>query len=193
MPLITTLANGSARGYGGLLAAGATSSYESIATATATGVETQLTFSSIPSTYKHLQIRGIARYSVTGGTDDNLYMRFNGDTGSNYPTHWIDGNGSTVSAASIAPWDRMLIGKITAGSSGANMFGACVIDIHDYASTTKNKTVRHIAGDDMNGSGDIWLGSDLWINTSAINQITMFCSGIFAAGSTFALYGIKGA
>jgi len=168
------------------------SSYESIASVTATGVETQLTFSSISSTYTHLQIRGIARYSVAGGTDDNLYMRFNGDTGSNYPTHWIDGNGSTVSAANIAPWDRMLIGKITAGSAGANMFGACIIDIHDYASTTKNKTVRHIAGDDMNGSGDVWLGSDLWMNTSAINQITMFCSGIFASGSTFALYGIKG-
>ena len=168
------------------------SSFESIASATATGVETQLIFSSIPSTYKHLQIRGIARYSVVGGIDDNLYMRFNGDTGSNYPTHWINGTGSTVTAANITPWDRMLIGKITAGSAGANMFGACIIDIHDYASTTKNKTVRHIAGDDMNGSGDVWLGSDLWMNTSAINQITMFCSGIFASSSTFALYGIKG-
>jgi len=56
------------------------SSFESIATATGSG-QTSVTFSSIPSTYKHLQIRIIARdNSGNGGGSGALRLRFNGDT-----------------------------------------------------------------------------------------------------------------
>ncbi len=51
-----------------------TSSYESIATSTATG--SSITFSSIPSTYKHLQVRALGVFSGTVGAG---FMYFNGD------------------------------------------------------------------------------------------------------------------
>ena len=67
-------------------------SFESIATATGTGSNSTLTFSSIPQTYKHLQIRVMSRGNAA--TDqDNLLIRFNGDTGSNYNSHYVFGTG----------------------------------------------------------------------------------------------------
>ena len=158
------------------------------------GGTTSITFSSIPQTYKHLQIRAIARDTSASAGSTGYALRLNADGGTNYTWHRLNGNGTSVTAAGSVSQSYLNVDQSeVGGSSPASVFAASIIDLHDCTSTTKNKTVRHIAGDDMNGSGDIWLGSDLWINTSAINQITMFCSGIFAAGSTFALYGIKGA
>jgi len=56
-------------------------SYESIASASGTGSSGTITFSSIPSTYTHLQIRGIGRNSYPS---TQVNVRFNSDTGSNY-------------------------------------------------------------------------------------------------------------
>jgi hypothetical protein len=68
-----------------------------------------------------------------------------------------------------------------------------IIDIHDYASTTKNKTVRIWTGDDRNGSGRTALSSGLWMNTSAINRVDITtASGNWTTASTIALYGMKG-
>ena len=39
-----------------------TTAYESIATTTLSSTQATITFSSIPSTYEHLQIRWIAKY-----------------------------------------------------------------------------------------------------------------------------------
>ena len=63
------------------------SSYESIASATGTGSSKTITFSSIPSTYASLQIR------INGFTSssDNWNIRINGDSGTNYTTHYIVG------------------------------------------------------------------------------------------------------
>jgi hypothetical protein len=67
-----------------------------------------------------------------------------------------------------------------------------LIDILDYASTTKNKTLRGFTGADLNGSGNSNIVSGLWINTAAITSIQIIAEATaFKAGSTFALYGIK--
>jgi hypothetical protein len=72
-----------------------------------------------------------------------------------------------------------------------------MIDIHDYASTTKNKTVRQFTGTDTNSSASgafrLGLGSGLWMSSSAITTVSILPGGTaHAAGTTFALYGIKG-
>ena len=170
-----------------------TGSYESIASATTTSGQTVVTFSSIPSTYKSLQIRGILRNAAGSGTD-NGYMLFNSDTGNNYTTHWIISDGATLTASNISPCTLQLVGiGIPASGSTANSFAATIIDIHDYASTTKNKTVRYFTGNDRNGSGNVFIGSSSWMNTSAVSTISINCSNDFQVGTTFALYGIKGA
>jgi hypothetical protein len=169
--------------------------YESIATANPSG--TTVTFSSIPSTYKSLQIRGLAKDSIMNGdTLVEIGVRFNGDTGSNYVYHSLTGNGSTASASGVTGQAQIIVsnGNLRELSSSST-FGASIIDVVDYASTTKNKTLRYMAGVDTNSSnGSVGLGSGLWLNTAAITSITLFSNNTtFKAGSTWALYGIKGA
>jgi hypothetical protein len=174
----------------GILAAsgaGGGGSFESIATITAGVADATVSFTSIPSTYKHLQIR----YSVnegTGGGITNAYIRFNGVT-SGYATHRLEGNGSSAAAAGSASSSTMF-GGYYAGT--ANNYGAAIIDIHDYASTTKNKTMRIFNGVDLNGSGYVALTSGLYASTSAVTTILIGAGGLFTSGSVFSLYGIKG-
>ena len=82
------------------------------------------------------------------------------------------------------------------GSTDSSTFTPSIVDIVDYGSASKYKTVRSFDGADMNGSGtEINLTSGLWLSTSAITSITLTTTGgyAFRAGTTFALYGIKGA
>lgn len=157
-----------------------------------------ITFSSIPSTYKHLQIRGIMRITTgTAGTND-LQIRFNSDSGSNYAYHALMGSGA---AAQIGAASTQTIGTagravIPRNSSGASIYGTIVTDILDYANTSKYKTLRGLGGMDNNSTnGYISLTSSLWQSTSAITSITLTDegSGTFSQYSTFSLYGIKGA
>ena len=172
----------------------ATSSYESIATVTVgSGGASEVNFTSIPATYTHLQIRGIFR-GASGGLDLNQF-RINSDTGSNYATHLMQGDGSTVNVNERTANTSCINGDLQPGSSStANAFGATVIDILDYANTNKYKTVRHLGGVDLNGSGVIDFGSGVWLSTSAITAFRIFTFGVdFAQYTQFALYGIKGA
>ena len=171
-------------------------SFESIATVTGNGSATELTFSGIPGTYKHLQIRGIAR-DTNGFNVEDLKLIFNSDTSSNYNAHEITGNGT--SAAATGGYSYAFVKNAVAGQNlTANIVGASIIDIHDYASTTRNKTIRSFSGMDANTGSTVSrvsLSSSLWINTSAITSITIktVFGYIFSTTSTFALYGIKGA
>jgi len=176
--------------FGGASAAG---SYESIASATGTGSSGTITFSSIPSTYKHLQIRCIARTDTALSTD-YIQFRFNSDSGSNYTYHGIEGDGATASGFGGTAQTVSLDTNITGSAASANIMGTAIIDIIDYGSTSKYKTVKVLGGQDSNGSGQIRLNSNLWLSTSAINRIdlTSFRSANWTTSTTFALYGIKG-
>jgi hypothetical protein len=188
MPLISTLANASARGYGMFGGAAAEiNSYESIATANGTGSSNIITFSSIPSTYKHLQLRWIAR-SV--GSNGSFQTQFNSDTGSNYSYHEIYGDGSSAGAAAAAPLGWIYTGQYF---NSTNMFAAGITDILDYTNTNKYKTIKSLTGRDQNGSGVLYFSSGSWRNTAAITSITLTGNGgNIDAYSSFALYGIKG-
>ena len=174
--------------------AGGGGSYESIATATGTGSSGTITFSSIPSTYSSLQIRVMTRSSSTGR---NIQVRFNSDTGANYAEHNLRGNGSTAAASGSASTTSIESGWIATSADATNVMGVSLIDVHDYASTTKNKTLRAMSGLDNNGATTnerIYLYSGLWMNTAAINSISIISnSGNWTTSSVFSLYGIKGA
>jgi len=172
-------------------------SFESIATVTAVGGETSLSFTSIPSTYKSLQIRSIVRSSRALNTIGGCTIYFNSDTASNYASHTLSGNGATVTVPGNSGYPGLGGSgwlSLPFGNTTANTFGAQIMDIHNYASTTQNKTVRAFTGADTNSTtGVVALVSGLWASTSAITSITFDSSGNpYAAGTTFALYGIKG-
>ena len=174
-------------------------SFEPIATTTVgSGGSSSITFSSIPSTYKHLQIRGISKQSATTTGFPNVGAYFNSDTTyTNYISHYVNGNGSAVSAGNVqaSGYYAYSFNTTTSNSGYANIFSVMVMDILDYASTNKNKTIRTLGGQDANGSGEVVLTSGLWMNSStAINAVTFTLpgGGNFSEYSSFALYGIKG-
>ena len=124
---------------------------------------------------------------------------FNSDTGANYAQHELNGNGTTAGATNAAPSATNIpisfgIASIPASTAASGIFGTYILDIADYASTSKYKTARHIGGYDANGSGGIVLVCGLWQSTSAITSITFTpSSALWAENSSLSLYGIKGA
>lgn len=176
-------------------------SYESISTVTVgSGGSSTITFSSIPATYTHLQVRLIAKSTETlYDQSDAINFYFNADTTyTNYRSHWLRGDGSSATGGQIqSAGYNIYSGTIASGhSSQTSMFGAQIIDILDYANTNKYKTVRTLGGDDVNSSaGILGLHSGLWMSTSAITGLTFNVTNDtnFAQYSQFALYGIKGA
>jgi hypothetical protein len=168
-------------------------SFESIATAVGTGSSGTITFSSIPSTYTHLQIRYLGR-NARAVTGDTLRMTFNSDSGSNYAYHALYGGGTTTEAFGSASLAYAPVGYVAGASAAANIMGVGVVDILDYANTSKNKTFRSLHGEDFNGSGDLAIFSGLWMNTTAISSITIVggTGANFTTTTNFALYGIKG-
>lgn len=185
--------------YGSLLAGNEyyiPPSFESIASATGTGSSNTITFSSIPGTYQHLQIRGLFKSTgASDGGDLTLTMRFNNDSGTNYVRHTLRGNGSAASGLNDTAITSIYVGSGVGGTGTTNMLGANIIDIHDYASTTKNKTTRSFSGGEINTTpSQVLLNSGLWLSTAAITSISLIdIYGNFTTSSTFALYGIKGA
>ena len=190
--MLNTLA-GIIASSGGAAAAG--TSYESISTVTVgSGGTSSITFSSIPSTYQHLQIRFMARTTRSLGFDPFL-IRMNSDTtAANYASHALYGSGSSAVSNYTSGESGTFHYLVSAATSTASVFGAAVIDVLDYANTNKYKTTRSLAGYDGNGSGYICLNSGLWMNTNAITTLTIvpFVGSNFVEYSSFALYGIKG-
>lgn len=167
-----------------------TSSYESIATITSSG--SSITFSSIPSTYSSLQLKFNLR-AANDGRD--VYISLNSDTGTNYTRHNLRGTGTAASAsgsANVAP--AFNLGAFNLGGAYTTYPFVGIIDLHDYASTSKTKTVRTFSGLDMNtNGGEVGMYSVLWNSTSAITSVTITISSSSFDSSTFSLYGIKGA
>lgn len=159
------------------------------------GGAASVTFSSIPGTYEHLQIRGIVRVTTGTAGFNDLYFRFNSDSGSNYARHsLVGGGGSAVSdgTASII-YGRAARNTVQRSGNTASCFGAFIFDVLDYSSTSKNKTIRSLAGGEEGASGSVSLTSSLWASTNAITSVTFTDeSGLtFAQYSTFSLYGVK--
>jgi hypothetical protein len=168
-------------------------SYDSLATITVpSGGVASITFAGIPTGYKHLQIRSIARSTQSPDPSVNVYLRLNSDTASNYSTHYLTGNGTSAGAGGAANTSFIYAGGVTAAGSTANTFEGSVIDILDYADTNKYKTVRTLAGWDANGSGLVSFWSGSWRNTNATTTITLLPNlGNWAQYSSFALFGVK--
>ena len=160
-------------------------SYESIETINVTTAVTSVTFSNIPSTYTHLQIRMYTKDN-TGLASQSI--RINGSSASDYAWHRLIGEGSAASATAGSSDTKAIIGISDA------QFGSGIMDFLDYKNTNKYKTVRSLSGFDNNGTGWVGLWSGLWMSTNAITDIqimTGLLSQSWTQYSKFALYGIK--
>ncbi len=179
-----------------LASAGGAAAYELISTTVLGSSQASVTFSSLNTgVYKHLQIRMTTRSSTTYG--DDVILRFNADSGSNYSHHLLVGNGSAVNSYNGTTQTFIKGGYTAASDQTASAFGAGVIDILDPFSTTKNKTTRNLTGAPLSGGSgsQVQLWSGAWYSTSAVTSITLtsYAAANFLTGSRFSLYGLRGA
>jgi hypothetical protein len=162
-----------------------------IATQTTTSTS-QVTFSSIPQTFAHLQVR-ISGRDASATTINSSFIQIN-NFGGTYPYfHILSGDGaSAISGASVS--SVIAMAAIAGANASANITGSVIVDLYDYASTTKNKTIKSFGGADLNGSGQVQFTSGFIASTSAITSIIVggaFNSPYaFAAGTRVDLYGI---
>lgn len=165
------------------MAAGST--YTPIATYTATGTIGSYTFSSIPSTYTDL----IAILTpIAGGGAADIYMTFNGDTGSNYSASILYGSGSSAGNTTYSNQSNIIIDFY--GSAISSEISNRILQIQNYSNTTTYKTALSRANRAGSGVDAIY---GMWRSTAAISSITFTLSSSFASGSTFTLYGITAA
>lgn len=190
-PLITTFAADGLRPYGfgqgsiGPVAMELISS-QFISTNTAS-----VTFSSIPSTYTHLQIRFTGRASQSGSTV-SLNMTLNGDNAANYSWHVLQGNSTTLSSSNTTSTNSMFVGQIPLATATSGSFGFGVIDLLDYTNVNKYKTIRALNGE-IDGSPNVQQASGNWRSTAAVTSLTLAAGvGQQVSGSRFSLYGIRG-
>jgi hypothetical protein len=160
--------------------------YASIGTVTLSSAASSITFSSIPQTYKHLQLRGL--HFLTSWAQ----LQWNGVTASNYVEHELRSDGSAVTAAT-AVGDVGVRFMLSGGN--ASYPSVAVTDILDYTNTNKNKTIRSLCAADSNSTGGkAQLISGFYPATTAITSLTItdYFGGNLPSGTSFALYGIKG-
>lgn len=185
------------------------SSFESISTVTVgSGGVSTIEFTSIPSTYTHLQIRYNGQTARSDFNGDALGMRMNSDGGNNYSFHILrmrENTSTGVIAESGATQSQINFGygSLIGSASSSIFFANGIVDILDYKNTDKYKTVKNLYGTDLNSSTSIGsvfsvvgFASGLWQNANAITSITLTSAATgqdFKQHSQFALYGIKGA
>jgi hypothetical protein len=152
------------------------------------GGASSLTFTSIPQTFTHLQLRV---FGVAPSANTNYFTTINSSGFGNYARHELRGNGSSATSGGVAS-DAPII-YYTSGTASTSFPFVSVVDILDYTNTNKYKVARTLSGRDENGSGLLGLYSWLWTNTSAITTLSVdsFSAGQFSQYSRADLYGIS--
>jgi hypothetical protein len=160
--------------------------YEPIATTTLGSSNTTVTFSSIPSTYTDLRV--VVQYTLANGSNNQMLMRFNSDTATNYSRTYMEGSGTSATSGRGSSEDSAFI---TYASSNTQITTS-LIDVMNYSNATTHKTALSRLSNTTLTDARVYL----WRKTpEAINTITfsVYLGSSFATGSTFTLYGIKAA
>lgn len=173
--------------------------FQSISSTTLSTTQSSITFSGIPSTFAHLQIRGIARTTGYASHSHPIFVTVNGDTGANYQSQGFIHNFGGIGF--VGYYDNattsIYMQRTTGDSAGSNHFGGINFSIIDYSKTNKLKTFLSEMGGAMTGatSNNYAVGpvGGTWRSTDAITSITLTPQyGSWSANTRFSLYGIKG-
>jgi hypothetical protein len=157
--------------------------YEPISSITLAASSSTLVFSSIPQTYTDLII---VTNLVSASGNQDLDIRFNGDTATNYSWNTAYGTGSV--AASTRTNNDTKFRTDFYGYIETTLRQNAIIQIQNYSNTTTYKSAISRAS---NANTGIDMNVGLWRSTAAISSITLVNN--LAAGSIFTLYGIKAA
>lgn len=164
-----------------------------ISSTTTTGSAANVTFSSIASTYKDLELHVTGR-GDTVAASVNLVIQLNSDTGANYDYEQLTRNGAagTADTSGVAQ-TSMVVGILTAASVAAGPVGSSIITLLNYAGTTFNKGVAHhgfVKVGTTTAGQNMTVGGGEWRSTAAITAVKVFPSaGNFVDGTVVSLYG----
>lgn len=181
----------------GLLGAaggGAAPAYDHIQTSNPTGNSVQFTSLDSLTDYKHLQIRYSGRTSDFANSIQ-LYMQFN-SASSGYSYHRMYGTGSAIQSGGSDSASFIQLGQVLGSAQAGNLFGSGVIDILDFASSSKSTTTRAFTEwfyDNWSTGENAFVGG-LYDSTAPITSIKIYLNAgfNFLTGSRVSLYGIKG-
>lgn len=151
----------------------ATPTYVQIATTTLASSASSVDFFGIPT--QDLNGNDLRDLVLVIETNTSVFLRLNGDSGSNYASVYMYGaSGSTGSGS----------GTATLANIGSNGYA----EILDFSATDKHKPILSR----YNLTTYVEARATRWANTSAVSSLTLTGSTSFTAGSTFSLFGISG-
>lgn len=154
-------------------------SYTAIATTTLSSPDAIVDFSSIPGTYKHLQL--VITATNTGGNAD-LFLRVNDDTGTNYDYVWLSQNSSNA----VDNTANVRMGYYALPET-YNRYTS-ITYLNNYTSSNNKTWFTRAAGA---GVGMDFVAAT-WRNTAAITKLTIRANtSSFGTGSTFTLFGVS--
>ena len=175
------------------------SAVEFIAKTELASPDSSVSFTSIPGTYQHLQIRASVRDTASDSVE-SIYVQLGGasdspvDTGNNYIRNYIDVDGTSETGSGQLSNTNIWLGKATAASADSEKFGGMFINILDYANTNKQTTVQAFleAHYTSGNSARMRFTAGLWTDLEAVQTIKLIPNVNFATHSVFTLYGLKG-
>jgi hypothetical protein len=157
-----------------------TPTYIALATTTLALPDAEVVFSSIPGTYRDL----ILLIDGASITTDTVGVRFNGDTGNNYNSVMMQGDGSSATSSSWTSVSQAYFGVMSDSRTNA------ILQFMDYSATDKHKT---FLARQNTAAARTRAHASRWANTAAITSITLGHFNpvtTFSAGTTFSLYGV---
>lgn len=153
---------------------------------------------SIPSSYDHLYLVASTR-SDQSGYYENIFLNYNGDTGSNYASTALYAGTSSVGTNRNGGATKIENILVCTASHLADTFSSLTFWIPNYANTTNFKQAFiecPVPNDSTtNNQWYVSIVAGLWSATAAINRLTLTLAGgdNFVQHSSFTLYGVKGA
>lgn len=161
-----------------------TATYTPLATVTLSSTDSEILFSSIPSTYKDLVIV----LDGSPGSNSLVWSRINADTGTNYGYVVMAGASSIYSSAGTYNVAYLSDATVSANSRIMIQFS-----IFDYSATDKHKSILVRSNSDFSGGTGVYASAQRWASTNAITSVSLVTNtGSWSVGTTASLYGIAG-
>lgn len=167
--------------------------YEPIASQTLGSSASTISFTSIAATWTDLRL--ILSHLHTATVVQSAGVRFNSDTGSNYSTTYLDGNGSAAISGRLTNETSLVISYRPSASAPSDVPVLALVDVQSYANSSVYKTALTAQASHFSSGGFVSRYVGLWRSTSAITSIDIISrgGGSFLSGTTASLYGIKAA
>jgi hypothetical protein len=153
-----------------------------ISTTTLTGAT--VTLSSIPASYVNLVL--FFQNPVISTVNENLGLRFNGDTGSTYVIVSTPGLQAKVNGTGYA--------QLTGNMPNTGELGTIAVTLPNYANTVSPKQLTSESATTQGTVTTNWIMGrvfGVWNNTAAINSITIRPNTGNLTSGTVLLYGVK--